>query len=88
MFLKRCLSGRVIFRGSQVAVETSLRNETLHAELEPPMDASRCPHCKKRLMAMTDRTGRTRLVCLKCDNVDPMKTDAAKWANSSLATGR
>ena len=36
-------------------------------------------------MAMTDRTGRTQLVCLKCDNVDPMKTDAAKWANSSLA---
>jgi hypothetical protein len=36
-------------------------------------------------MAMTDRTGRTKLVCLKCDNVDPMKTDAAKWANSSLA---
>ncbi len=36
---------------------------------------------------MTDRTGRTKLVCLKCDNVDPMKTDAVKWANSSLATG-
>ena len=52
------------------------------------MDASRCPRCKKRLMAMTDRTGRTQLVCLKCDNVDPMKTDAAKWANSSLANGR
>jgi hypothetical protein len=36
-------------------------------------------------MAMTDRTGRTTQVCLKCDNIDPMKTDAAKWANSSLA---
>ncbi len=52
------------------------------------MDVSRCPGCKKRLLAMTDRTGRTRLVCLKCDDVDPMKTDAAKWADSSLANGR
>jgi hypothetical protein len=34
---------------------------------------------------MTDRTGRTKLVCLKCDDVDPMKTDAVKWAESSLA---
>ncbi len=51
------------------------------------MDTSRCPGCKKRLIAMTDRTGRTQLVCLKCDNVDPLNTDAAKWANSSLATG-
>ncbi|MBB5048131.1 phage FluMu protein Com [Rhodopseudomonas rhenobacensis] len=49
------------------------------------MDVSRCLKCKKRLMAMTDRTGRITLACLKCDNVDPMKTDAVKWANSSLA---
>jgi hypothetical protein len=50
------------------------------------MDQSRCPTCRERLIAMTDRTGRTSLVCLKCDNIDPMKTDAAKWANSSLAS--
>lgn len=37
-------------------------------------------------MAMTDRTGRTKLVCLKCDNIDPMKTDVVKWANSGLAS--
>ena len=49
------------------------------------MDSSRCPKCRKRLMAMTDRTGRTTLVCLRCDPVDPMKTDAIKWAQSSLA---
>lgn len=49
------------------------------------MDIDRCPRCKTRLTAMSDRTGRTELVCLKCDNIDPMKTDAAKWANSSLA---
>jgi hypothetical protein len=35
---------------------------------------------------MTDRTGRTKLVCLNFDDVDPMKTDAAKWAASGLAT--
>jgi hypothetical protein len=34
---------------------------------------------------MTDRGSRTRLVCLRCDDVDPMKTDAVKWANSGLA---
>jgi hypothetical protein len=56
------------------------------AGLEVSMDLSRCPDCKRRLMAMTDRTGRTNMVCLKCDNVDPMKTDAAKWAASGLAT--
>jgi hypothetical protein len=50
-----------------------------------PMDQSRCPQCKKRLMAMTDKAGRTTLVCLKCDRVDPMETDAVKWANSGLA---
>jgi hypothetical protein len=50
------------------------------------MDQSRCPTCRKRLITMNDRTGRTSLVCLECDNIDPMKTDAAKWANSSLAS--
>jgi phage FluMu protein Com len=50
------------------------------------MDQTRCPKCNKRLMAMTDRTGRTELRCLKCDKVDPMKTDTAKWADSPLAS--
>jgi hypothetical protein len=49
------------------------------------MDQSRCPDCRRRLMAMTDRTGRTQLVCMKCDKIDPMKTNAVRWANSSLA---
>ena len=49
------------------------------------MDVSRCPDCKRRLMAITDRTGRRQMVCLRCDDVDPMKTDAAKWAASGLA---
>jgi hypothetical protein len=49
------------------------------------MNSSRCPKCTKRLIAMTDRTGQTRLACLKCDDVDPMNTDAVKWAESGLA---
>jgi phage FluMu protein Com len=49
------------------------------------MNDRRCATCNKLLMAMTDRTGRTELRCLKCDQIDPMKTDAAKWANSPLA---
>jgi hypothetical protein len=52
---------------------------------EETMDDHRCPKCKTLLMAMTDRTGRTELRCLKCDQVDPMKTHAAKWADSPLA---
>jgi phage FluMu protein Com len=49
------------------------------------MNDHRCPKCNKILMAMTDRSGRTELRCLKCDQVDPMKTHAAKWAESGLA---
>ena len=48
------------------------------------MDGSRCPICRKRFIAMTDRTSRTKLVCLKCDKIDPMQTDTVKWADSSL----
>ena len=47
------------------------------------MQEHRCPKCNKLRMAMTDRTGR-ELRCLKCDKVDPMKTEAVKWASSSL----
>jgi hypothetical protein len=45
----------------------------------------RCPKCNKRLIAMTDRTGRSEFRCLKCDEVDPIKTELAKWAESPLA---
>jgi hypothetical protein len=40
------------------------------------------------MLAMADQTGRTTLVCLECDNIDPMKTDALAWANSSLGGPR
>jgi hypothetical protein len=31
-------------------------------------------------------SGRTEFQCLECDKVDPLKTDAAKWAESPLST--
>jgi ssDNA-binding Zn-finger/Zn-ribbon topoisomerase 1 len=43
---------------------------------ENTMDATRCPNCKKRLMAMTDAKGRTDLRCLKCDKVDATNAGA------------
>jgi phage FluMu protein Com len=45
----------------------------------------RCPKCNKLLMAMSDRKGRTEHRCLKCDNIDPMKASAIKWAEAPLA---
>jgi hypothetical protein len=48
------------------------------------MDASRCMTCRKRLIALTERKGRTRLVCLVCDKIDPLKTEIVKWANGNL----
>jgi hypothetical protein len=47
------------------------------------MDITRCPKCTKRLMAMTDRTGRTELRCLKCDKASPRKTAAPVMGGTS-----
>jgi hypothetical protein len=30
-------------------------------------------------------SGRTEFKCLRCDEVDPLQTDAAKWAAGPLA---
>jgi uncharacterized protein (DUF2336 family) len=49
------------------------------------MDISRCPRCRKLLMPVLSANGRTELLCLKCDDVDPLTTDAVKWAESPLA---
>ncbi|MDB5553570.1 MAG: hypothetical protein JWL86_3554 [Rhizobium sp.] len=49
------------------------------------MDMTRCPKCNRRLMAMTDRTGRTDLRCLKCDKVDLRKDVAIEWADTAPA---
>jgi len=50
------------------------------------MDVTRCPHCKKRMIAVPTVSGRTDFKCLRCDNLDPLKTDAARWVDSPLAT--
>ena len=50
------------------------------------MDAGRCPQCNARLKAVVTSDGRTGLQCLKCDQVDPLETDAVKWADSPLGT--
>jgi tRNA(Ile2) C34 agmatinyltransferase TiaS len=51
---------------------------------EVSMDATHCPHCKKRMKAVATSDGRTGLQCLACE-IDPLKTDAVKWAASALA---
>jgi hypothetical protein len=45
---------------------------------------TRCLHCSRRLVPVLTADGRTELKCLWCDQVDPMETEAAKWADSSL----
>ena len=49
------------------------------------MDEHRCSKCKKLMIAMTDRTGRTELRCLKCDKIGHKNPEAVNWANSPLA---
>lgn len=46
----------------------------------------RCPQCNKRMKAVLGETGRTEFKCLECDRVDPLQTDAVKWAESPLST--
>jgi tRNA(Ile2) C34 agmatinyltransferase TiaS len=48
------------------------------------MDATRCPRCSIRMMPVATSDGRTGLKCLQCDKVDPLKTEAVKWADSPL----
>ena len=48
---------------------------------------TRCLHCGKRMVPAPSHTGRTELVCVFCDKLDPMEMTAAnKWADSPLAT--
>jgi len=49
------------------------------------MDISRCRQCGRLLVPVLSANGRTELLCMKCDDVDPLRTDAAKWAKSPLA---
>lgn len=50
------------------------------------MDPTRCPRCSRRMIAVAIVDDRTELRCLQCDKVDPLRTDAAKWADSPLAS--
>ena len=52
------------------------------------MDQHRCRKCNQLLVATIDQNDRTELRCLKCDEVDPMKTSAVKWANSPLGKSK
>ena len=52
---------------------------------EIAMDISRCAHCKRLLVPVLSANGRTELLCFRCDEVDPLTTDVAKWAKSPLA---
>ena len=49
------------------------------------MDATRCPHCQKRMKVVMAPNRRTDFKCLKCDLVDPLQTDALRWAEGPLA---
>ena len=43
---------------------------------------TRCLHVGKRMVAAPSFSGRTELQCVFCDNLDPLKIEAAKWADS------
>jgi phage FluMu protein Com len=45
---------------------------------------TRCLHCGRRLLPATVN-GRTELQCVWCDEIDPLDTDAARWAENPLA---
>ena len=45
----------------------------------------RCSQCNTRMKVVLGLDGRTDFKCLHCDKVDPLKTDAVKWAESPLS---
>jgi hypothetical protein len=48
---------------------------------------TRCLHCGKRMVPAPGPTGRTELMCVFCDKLDPMEmAGPVKWADSPLAT--
>jgi tRNA(Ile2) C34 agmatinyltransferase TiaS len=53
---------------------------------ELKVNLTRCPNCKKPMKAVLKSDGRTDFLCLECDKLDPLNTDAVKWANSPLAS--
>jgi phage FluMu protein Com len=45
----------------------------------------RCPNCGKLLTPSMKGSGSMQPQCLRCDKVDPLKSPAARWAESPLA---
>jgi tRNA(Ile2) C34 agmatinyltransferase TiaS len=43
------------------------------------MEKPRCSKCQKRMIAVGDE-----YKCLRCDAVDPLATEAVKWASGGL----
>jgi len=48
------------------------------------MDATRCPHCNKRMKVVATSDGRTGFQCLQCDKADLLHTDAVKMGGDAL----
>ena len=46
---------------------------------------TRCLRCGKRTVPTPGIGGRTELKCVFCDELDPLKFEEAKWADSPLA---
>ena len=47
---------------------------------------TRCLQCGKRTVPARSLTGRTELICMYCDKLDPLEMEEAKkWAESPLA---
>jgi phage FluMu protein Com len=45
---------------------------------------TRCTRCGKRMIGVINANGRTELQCIRCDKVDPLRSDTAKWADAPL----
>jgi hypothetical protein len=45
---------------------------------------TRCLKCGKRTIPVVTAIGRTDLRCIWCDQVTPLKTELAKWAENPL----
>jgi ribosomal protein S27AE len=69
----------------QMFFGTQLFFGQLSIGVEVPRKRTQCPRCgKPTLIVMADGGRTTTPQCIRCDTVDPLKTDAVKWANSSL----
>jgi tRNA(Ile2) C34 agmatinyltransferase TiaS len=67
----------------KLPIGTLVPNARYRGKWEIKMD--RCPHCNKRMKTILGPDGRTDFRCLECDKIDPLETDAVKWAESPLA---